>query len=64
MSESETFLDYHGPLDLKVIDLLLEKLKNTKEFTALNKITGKRVYSMVVECLENILKHTELEYIE
>jgi SAM-dependent methyltransferase len=60
MSESGTFLEYRGPLDFAVIDSLLIKLKKTREFAVLNKTTGKRVYSMVVECLENILKHTEL----
>lgn len=59
MSESGIFLDYSGPLDFMVIDSLLIKLKKTKEFAVLNKTTGKRVYSMVVECLENIWKHTE-----
>lgn len=60
MSESGTFLEYRGPLNFAVIDSLLIKLKKTNEFAVLNKTTGKRVYSMVVECLENILKHTEL----
>ncbi len=57
MSESEIFLDYHGPVDLKVIDLLLKKLRKSKEFKILNLTTGKRVYAIVVECLENISKN-------
>jgi len=61
MSESGIFLDYYGPVDLKVIELLLNRLKKTKEFTSLNKTTGKRVYSLVVECLENTYKHSELK---
>lgn len=61
MSESGIFLDYRGPLDFAIIDLLLKKLKKTREFAVLNKTTGKRVYSMVVECLENICKHGELK---
>jgi hypothetical protein len=64
MSESEVFLDYRGPLDFNVIDSLLKKLRKTSEYTALNVTTGKRVYSMVVECLENICKHSELEVSE
>ena len=60
MSESEIILDYSGPLDFAIIDSILIKLKKTKEFEVLNKTTGKRVYSIVVECLENIWKHTEL----
>lgn len=59
MSEQGVFLEYRGTLNFSVIDLLLIKLKKTKEFAALNKTTGKRVYSMVVECLENICKHSD-----
>jgi hypothetical protein len=61
MSESGIFLDYHGPVDLSVIELLLKKLKKTKEFTALNQTTRKRTYALVVECLENIAKHSVLK---
>jgi len=61
MSESEIILEYNGPVDLTVIESLLGKLKKTKEFTSLNKITGKRTYGIVVECLENIYKHSALK---
>ena len=64
MSQSGIFLDYSGPLDFEVMDSLLKKLKKTSEFKDLNKITGKRVYFVVVECLENILKHAKLELSE
>jgi hypothetical protein len=60
MSEQDVFLDYRGPVDFEVVDFLLNKLKKTKEFKALNKTTAKRTYSLVVECLENICKHSEL----
>ena len=61
MPESGIFLDYRGPVDYDVLNSLLKKLKKTKEFKELNKTTGKRVYSVVVECLENICKHGEME---
>jgi hypothetical protein len=51
-------LDYTGPVDQKVIDHLLENLKGTKEYADLNKTSGKRIYAILVECLENISKHT------
>ena len=57
MSESGIILDYYGPVDLKVIELLLKRLRKSKEFTLMNKITCKRVYAIVVECLENIYKN-------
>lgn len=58
MAHRKIFLDYTGPVDQKVIDHLLQNLKKTKEYTGLNKTPGKRVYSILVECLENIAKHT------
>lgn len=64
MSQSGILLDFRGPLDFETIDSLLTKLKKAREFKDLNKITGKRVYFIVVECLENILKHAELELSE
>lgn len=60
MSKSVVFLDYNGPVDFIVIDALLAKLKKTQEYRVLNTTTAKRVYSLVVECLENICKHAEL----
>lgn len=59
MPGSEVFLDYRGSLDFDIIDTLLNKLKTTREFKSLNKTTGKRVYSIIVECLENICKHAD-----
>jgi hypothetical protein len=58
MSESEILLDYRGHIDLSAIELLLEKLKKSKNFTTLDITTGKRTYSIVAECLENISKHS------
>jgi hypothetical protein len=57
MAGPEVFFSYTGPLDYQQIDLLLIQLRETGRFRDLQKITGKRVYSVVVECLENILKH-------
>ena len=59
MDESIKLLDYHGEVDHKKIDQLLKKLKNSKHYVALNKTTARRVYSILVECLENISKHSE-----
>ncbi len=64
MSDPEVFLDYRGPVDFDLIDSILSRLKKTKEFKALNKVTSKRLYSLVVECLENICKHSELSLSE
>ena len=57
MSESRTLLDYNGQVNLKSIEFLLKTLVEGKEYKALNTITRKRVYGVVVECLENIYKY-------
>lgn len=56
------FLDYRGPVDYGVIDSLLLKLKNTREFTELGTLIRKRTYSLIVECIENICKHSALTW--
>ena len=58
MLESGKFLDYSGPVDYKIIDHLLGDLKKTKEFKSLPRMVAKRTYSILVECLENIAKHS------
>src|SRR4030042_4654586 len=58
MPESGKFMDYSGPVDYKIIDGLLGDLKKSKEFIRLNKTAAKRTYSILVECLENIAKHS------
>jgi hypothetical protein len=56
--ESGIFLDYRGPVNFAVTESLLKKLKKNKEYLCLNKTTGKRVYSLAVECLENITRYS------
>ena len=58
MLHLKKFLDYTGRIDYKIIDQLLLNLKNNREYTNLDKTTAKRVYAIVVECLENIVKHS------
>jgi hypothetical protein len=56
------FLEYKGVIDYKMIDNLMKRLKGAKDFISLDKTTGKRVYAIIVECLENIAKHSVKEY--
>jgi hypothetical protein len=58
MSGSEILLDYQGPVDFKVSESLLKKLRNNVDFASLVTTTRKRVFSIVVECLENITKNS------
>jgi hypothetical protein len=58
MSDSGTIFSYTGPVDFKKIDLLLRKLKKEEAFLSLEKTVARRIYSILVECLENIAKHS------
>ena len=59
MPDSIKLLDYQGEVDHKKIDQLLKRLKKSDSYLALDKTTAKRVYAILVECLENISKHCE-----
>jgi len=61
MSASGIFLEHYGHVDLSVIELLLTKLKKTKEYASLSITTRKRTYGLFVESLENIYKHSALK---
>ena len=58
MSEPEVILRYKGTVTFKTIDPLLEKLKKLPAYLAIEKPVRKRIYSIFVECIENIDKHT------
>lgn len=62
MTETSGFLNYTGPVDYNRINLLLNDLKQAREFMILDKVTGRRVYAIVVECLENIIKYSAKEF--
>ena len=58
MAKSGILLDYAGIVDHKKIDHLLKTLKSSKEFLSLDKAARKRLYAILVECLENISRHS------
>jgi len=61
MSDPGILLDYHGPVDRKIIEILLQKLKRSKDYTSLDRTTQKRTYAFTDEFLENISKHSALK---
>jgi hypothetical protein len=60
MPGSDLFLDYSGIVDYITIDRILTGFKKSTDFTSLDKTTGKRVYGVLSECLENIQKYSAL----
>jgi hypothetical protein len=58
MPESGTILNYHGPVDPENIDKILKILKQNRGFRNLSLPVSKRLYGIVVECLENISNYS------
>ena len=58
MGETETILTYNDRVTFQSIGLILKSLKETPEFQILNKSLQKRIYSIIVECTENIKKYS------
>lgn len=58
MTESSVLLNYSGQIDYKTVDILLNDLKESVGFMEIDRETGRRIYAIVVECLENIIKYS------
>lgn len=58
MGEMETILTYNDRVTFQSIELILKKLKEANAFQILNKSLQKRIYSILVECTENIRKYS------
>jgi hypothetical protein len=50
-------LEYTGEVVFDTIECLLSRLKELAAFRAMGKSTQKRVYSVFVECVDNLYKH-------
>ncbi len=51
-------MEYQGPVNLSVIESLLLQIKMAKEYNDLNITIRKRIYGVLVECLENIVYYS------
>jgi regulator of sigma D len=59
MPQDTNILDYSGTIDYSVVDRLLDELRKKTAYHRLNKVTAKRIYAIVVECLENIIRYAD-----
>ncbi len=57
MSNKEVIFEYRGTVTYDTIDPLLDKLKVQSGFRKLKRGIQKRLYSVFVECIENIYKY-------
>ena len=58
MTGNKPFLEFTGSIDYSGIDQALVNLKDSRDYLSLDLTTRKRIYAIVVECLENIAKHS------
>lgn len=58
VGESAIILDYQGAINPETIELIIAKLRQSKDYEGLNKNMSNRIYAVLVECLENISKHS------
>lgn len=58
MTGSVQLLEYTGKVDLHMIDRIMSRLKKNENFRKLDKLAGRRVYAIIVECLENIARYS------
>ena len=60
MPDFGSYLEYQGLPDYETINRLLKSMKESELFLKLDKTTGKRLYSILVECLENNIRHSSV----
>ncbi|MDT8402385.1 MAG: SiaB family protein kinase [Bacteroidales bacterium] len=58
MKGKEDFINYTGPFTYETIDRVLDELKDADWYNALSQVARKRIYAILVECMENIVKHS------
>ncbi|MCK4663607.1 MAG: SiaB family protein kinase [Bacteroidales bacterium] len=60
IAEKEIILDFKGQINFETIGVLLNKYNNKTNTLKINEQVAKRVYSIIVECLENIYFHCSI----
>lgn len=58
MSESIQLVNYKGNIDIEVVDRILYDLKHMLKKRKLDTVIRKRVYTLSVECLDNVQRHS------
>lgn len=61
MSKASKLIEYTGRIDYEIIDKILKNFKRVQISNALNGTAAKRTYAIMVECLENIVKYSDIK---
>jgi len=57
MPKAETIIDYMGSISFETMEMLLAQLRSSKEFKEMKKPARKRLYSTLVESIDNMFKY-------
>lgn len=57
MVEMEVIFEYRGEIGFDTIELLINKLKNLQAYQRIKKSLQRKLYSVFVECVDNLYKH-------
>lgn len=60
MKNYDVIINHKGDVNIDIVDSILCQLKNYLNNNLDDKIISKRVYTLSVECLENVLRHSDL----
>ncbi|MBI9052601.1 MAG: hypothetical protein JEY96_02205 [Bacteroidales bacterium] len=60
MKNYDVVINHKGAVSLSVVDSILHQLKSYINHKVHDKITRKRIYTLSVECLENIFRHADV----
>lgn len=59
MEQNNVLLAFNGEFDMRVVNALVTSVKQKLTHVESNMLIQKRVYNVMVECLENIFRHSE-----
>lgn len=59
--EQSVILEHEGNFSVERIDELLRELKSRLKDLSITRLYAKRIYSLSVECLDNIFKHADID---
>lgn len=60
MENNNVILAFTGEFDMKVINALVTSVRDKLNQVETNKFIQRKIYNVMVECLENIFRHSEI----
>src|SRR3954471_19690143 len=60
MTEQKVLMSYLGDVTPPITNILLKAIKNDTSGFDANIVVRKKIYKIIVECLENIMRHSEV----